>query len=376
MSWRSEKVTDLVSWLDLYASRRYGNWTTEIHKAWSLLLQGVYQFHFSWDLHSFTLRAPELKLKPYTVLDSGKVSQAWQFLVAATNKNPDFNSNNGPFKYDLVDIGRQVLVNTFTDLYLIHEQIYTNWVGNKTTTNYVQASSNLDLIGKEMMAIMNDLDGFLGSDTNFLLGHWISEARLSAASNSDKAAVDNLEFNARNQITTWGPNENINDYAGKDWSGLMKDYHAMRWDLYTSSMATLVKMNEEINIIDYRITRFKLEMEWNRGTNASTSYPTWTVGDSVDMAASLMENYTRTDEYMSENYIKLEDTDIPSNNLYGIVFNLWGNSSNQWAYLCEVNPKCMGFSYSTGLVFKQLEDTKTVSTFGTTLYLKKQHFYY
>ena len=31
-----------------------------------------------------------------------------------------------------------------------------------------------------------------------------------------------LEFNARNQVTLWGPNGEINDYAAKSWGGLVK----------------------------------------------------------------------------------------------------------------------------------------------------------
>lgn len=32
----------------------------------------------------------------------------------------------------------------------------------------------------------------------------------------------NLEFNARNQVTLWGPKGQISDYANKNWAGLMK----------------------------------------------------------------------------------------------------------------------------------------------------------
>jgi hypothetical protein len=33
------------------------------------------------------------------------------------------------------------------------------------------------------------------------------------------------------QVTLWGPDGNINDYASKQWSGLVKDYHMGRWQV-------------------------------------------------------------------------------------------------------------------------------------------------
>merc|ERR1712107_502608 len=48
---------------------------------------------------------------------------------------------------------------------------------------------------------------------------------------SDSAEQDWLEFNARNLITLWGPNGEINDYAKKDWGGLVRGYYKRRWSL-------------------------------------------------------------------------------------------------------------------------------------------------
>ena len=33
--------------------------------------------------------------------------------------------------------------------------------------------------------------------------------------------MDLYEYNARNQITLWGPNGEIDDYAAKNWAGLI-----------------------------------------------------------------------------------------------------------------------------------------------------------
>ncbi len=366
MSWRKDKVVDVMTWLDSYVTRRYGNWSSDVHTAWQLLYQGAYQFHFSWNIHSMTLRAPGLKLVPYTDLDSGKISQAWQLLMKAVNNN-DLDRNIGPLRYDLVDIGRQVLVDIFADLYLMHEAIYTHWVLEKKG----DVSPDLDILSEVMLKIIEDLDNFLGSDTNFLLGHWTNEAILTAAGNSSTLVMNQIEFSARNQITVWGPNENINDYAGKDWAGLMKDYYYKRWELYLTIVSQAVKSGKEVDFDAYKAKRQDFEWEWNN--DFFTTYTTTPVGDAIAIGTSILKKYTRDEDYVSANYQVSENSDIAGNNLYGeIKLSLWGNSSSQLVYLCEINPKCIGFSVPD-LVFKEaVENIVITQVKGTTLYLKKK----
>eukprot|EP00479_Gromia_sphaerica_P001284 TRINITY_DN11460_c0_g1_i1.p1 TRINITY_DN11460_c0_g1~~TRINITY_DN11460_c0_g1_i1.p1 ORF type:complete len:74 (-),score=12.80 TRINITY_DN11460_c0_g1_i1:10-231(-) len=66
-----------------------------------------------------------------------------------------------------------------------------------------------------MIDILGDLDELLRSNEFFLLGKWIQDAR-SIARPQDQNL---FEFNARNQITLWGPTLFINDYATKEWGG-------------------------------------------------------------------------------------------------------------------------------------------------------------
>lgn len=45
-----------------------------------------------------------------------------------------------------------------------------------------------------------------------------------------------FEFNARNQLTLWGPKGEVLDYAGKQWGGMVGDFFAKRWDLFFTEM--------------------------------------------------------------------------------------------------------------------------------------------
>ena len=59
-----------------------------------------------------------------------------------------------------------------------------------------------------------ELDRLLSSDAHFLLGAWLEQARSLGL---DEQEAQLYDLNARNQITLWGPDGNILDYASKEW---------------------------------------------------------------------------------------------------------------------------------------------------------------
>lgn len=56
--------------------------------------------------------------------------------------------------------------------------------------------------GNQLLGLLSDMDTVLGSDSHFLLGRWIKAATDNAMDMQDNWF---LQFNARNQITLWGP---------------------------------------------------------------------------------------------------------------------------------------------------------------------------
>ena len=48
----------------------------------------------------------------------------------------------------------------------------------------------------------DDYDALLSTDTNFMLGRW---QKWALSWGDDDATKANLEYNARNQLTLWGP---------------------------------------------------------------------------------------------------------------------------------------------------------------------------
>ena len=65
--------------------------------------------------------------------------------------------------------------------------------------------------GLVFIDLLKDMEEILSTNKNFLLGPWLESAKALATNDEEKKIY---EFNARNQITLWGPNGEILDYAG------------------------------------------------------------------------------------------------------------------------------------------------------------------
>lgn len=361
MSWRSEEVTDIPTWVLRYATRRYGakNYVNGVREAWLLLLQSVYQFHWSWDIKSIVDRAPEFVMASDLRFNATGIAQAWKLIVTAA-VSKQLNASVGPLRYDMVDIGRQTLVNIFVDLHTMYMLAY-NKLGKGASP-----ITELTSISSAMLQLLVDLDALLGSDTNFLLGHWIADARGSAPSGSSADVLANLEFNARNQVTMWGPHQNIEDYASKEWSGLVKDYYWGRWQLFTGMVNDAVKSGQPLNQSAYEDARFKFEANFSQETK---TYPVQPVGDTVQISGSILKAYFRNSSYISTHFTAYPGKDITAANSDLFAGNgPWSRLLDQVARLCEVNPTCVGFN-SHG-VLRNSTATPVFSP-GTTLYMKK-----
>ena len=65
--------------------------------------------------------------------------------------------------------------------------------------------------GLVFIDLMKDLELILETNQNFMLGPWLESAKATGTVHEE---IANFEFNARNQITLWGPDGQILDYAG------------------------------------------------------------------------------------------------------------------------------------------------------------------
>lgn len=63
-----------------------------------------------------------------------------------------------------------------------------------------------------MLKLLADMDKLLASDSHFLLGRWLQDSRQWGTSAQEKNL---MEYNARNQITLWGPEGQVCTLIGQ-----------------------------------------------------------------------------------------------------------------------------------------------------------------
>ena len=113
--------------------------------------------------------------------------------------------------------------------------VYSTLVATWNATS--SSATAVESVGQVLLNLLSDIDTLLATNENYLLSTWISDARQWA--HNDASYASYLEYNARNQLTLWGPDGEINDYASKQWAGLVGTYYVQRWEAF---VAYLVKI--------------------------------------------------------------------------------------------------------------------------------------
>jgi len=280
-SWRDEP-RNIIQWIREFAVRRYGGYNMHTDIAWQLLKSSVYNRTDGSHYHGKTplVRRPTLKLRTDIWYDPESVYQAWDHLVQAS----DSFTNSALFRYDLVDVTRQCLQLIFIQFAADVQTYYED----KDIKHLVEA-------GKKVTKLMDDLDLVLGSDPNFLLGKWIEDAK-ALATNENESRL--YEYNARNQVTLWGPYGEIVDYAAKEWSGLVNAYYRPRWQLLISELHR--SLQEGTSFSQKNFTKKVLKEVEEPFTFYRSIFPSVPKGDAIEIAKSLHSYYrpaTRTPEH-------------------------------------------------------------------------------
>lgn len=187
--------------------------------------------------------------------------------------------NNELYIHDLVDITRQMLQNKIDILY---KKLIAAYEHQNVTLLQEYAS--------QFEEILTDLDRILSTHKNFLLGSWLDSSK-ALATNAVEEQV--YEFNARNQITIWGPSGQIVDYANKQWAGIVIDYCLPRWKLFFDELIeTLIKKKRKFNDNKCKQKIFK-EIEEPFGVS-NKIYETKPHGDPVEIARRIYAKWKKT----------------------------------------------------------------------------------
>jgi alpha-N-acetylglucosaminidase len=278
-TWRNQPINVDV-WLKNYLLNRYGKNNTEALKAWDVLRKTVYTVHADRYVRdgaeSIIQARPTTDSTTHWARTSSNYQAkdllpAWQALI---NASADLQQSDG-FRFDLVDVTRQVLANYALPL----------------QRKWVLAYQQKDMPGfkkysAEFIELIEDMDRLLATRKDFLLGPWVADARSWGKTEGEKALY---EMNAKDLITLWGDKDcPLNEYACKQWSGLMNDFYKPRWEQYFAQLE--LDMAGE-KVFDKQVFTAQIKAwEWT-WVNMHKDYPVKPQGDPVAEARQLYQKY-------------------------------------------------------------------------------------
>jgi hypothetical protein len=280
-SWRTN-APDLENWLDDYAPRRYGAKIPAAEEAWKILAATVYappakagEYPVNSVVCARPSLNPEQRAREWAgtepSYDTAKLVTAWKDLLDAA---PWAGASDG-YRFDLCDVGRQVLANHAKDY---HRQIIAAYKSGDAKA--------LRRFSDKMLGLIRDMDELTGTRKELLLGTWLADARSWGGT---KAVKDLCERNARELLTVWTSNDSITDYANRQWNGLLGDFYFHRWQMWLDA---LNRSLADRVALDETATRKRIrdwELSWTRQTEGD--FATRPSGDVVAISKKLFAKY-------------------------------------------------------------------------------------
>ncbi|MFE6736058.1 alpha-N-acetylglucosaminidase TIM-barrel domain-containing protein [Microbacterium sp. NPDC057650] len=276
LAWRSGPV-DVNDWFDQWTERRYGVDDPDLKAAWRILAETAYTLpdnpSYSEAQDGLYGAKPSLSASraaswsPGTfAYDPARFAEALDHLLAGASKVRD----SATYRYDLMDVSRQVTSNTSRLLLPQLQEAY----GMRDREQFTALS-------EKWLANMDLLDDIVGTQPQMLLGRWIADARAAAA---DDAEADLLEYDARAIVSTWGARNavdgGLNDYANREWQGLVGTYYKDRWSRFFQSIQTSFDTGKAPASIDWAAVGAEFT-----GSTDTSSFRTEPTGDIVTLAA-------------------------------------------------------------------------------------------
>lgn len=282
LPWHSEKFSK-DEWLKGYVISRYGNFNQELYEAWVRLGNSIYNCPVASTQQGthesvFCARPSDEVFQVSSWSEMSDYYNPMEVIQAAEQfaSVADLFRGNNNYEYDLVDIVRQAVAEK-------GRMVYKMMVAAKQAKEKALFKD----CSRRFMELLMLQDRLLSTRPEFSLDTWVDRAKNLGSTPEEKKLY---EWNAKVQITTWG-NRNaadeggLRDYAHREWSGLLKDFYAMRWQVYMDE--TLKQWDaDQPGSVDY----YGLEEKW-------VNQPYHTIGktkeNSVEVVKEIMSGFDK-----------------------------------------------------------------------------------
>ncbi len=276
-AWRSD-APEPGPWLRDYARRRYGAASPAAEQALQIELETFYAPTGGVD--SVVCARPTLEPWPKARYwgstephyDTARLVEAWRLMLDAASA---CRTSEG-YRYDLTDLGRQVLA----DLAVRYHRTILQAYGHKDAAAVARLSG-------QMLGLFHDLDELLATRKEFLLGVWLADARRSGETQAEQ---DLCEHDTRELLTIWSRQESeVVDYANREWSGLVGTFYSARWQTWLDALQAALASGRPLDVDAVRARIRDGDRVW---TQLHDAYPAEPRGETVEVSRRLLAKYS------------------------------------------------------------------------------------
>src|SRR5574344_49686 len=240
-------------WVKNLSACRVGFSNPQVESTWKMLVDSIYTKRRRYPANKISMERPKMLAagnRPYIKqIANGykQVGRAWTSMISNASV---ISPLSDAYKFDIVNLGRQVLGEYFPKSYYAFCDAYDS-----------KATVSMRLRGKEMMEVLADMDRLLACHRTFSLEDWNNAARAWGNTSAEK---DYYEENAREIITYWGGSGGLTDYAERQWAGMMMSYYGYRWQRFIDEAIAAVKAGKSFDQVAFNKEMRTFEIAWTK----------------------------------------------------------------------------------------------------------------
>ena len=227
LGWQKDKV-NVQQWIKDYVYARYGKTDPRMLKAWALLLQSAYSSDLGYaegPPENILCARPALTIKSVSTWGS----LAKKYDLDTFKKAVDLFAEAWPqyrdqrtYRIDLISMIMQQM-GTRAD------SVFAKAVNAYTQKNIPVYSAAV----KRFLSLLDDANALLETDPFYQESKYVHQAKVL---NDSKETVSSNIDNLMMLNTYWGGNDpkedNLHEYAYKEWAPMMKNYYKQRWVMF------------------------------------------------------------------------------------------------------------------------------------------------